>query len=387
VTRIRRAGLAAAIAGAPLALAYRFAIVYRQRAGIPRPRPPQITPAAYGLVHESLTLPVDDVELPAWFIPARGGEPGPGVLLVHGWESSRDRTLPLVRFLHAAGFHCLTFDVRGHGANPPETLPVTAGEFGRDALVAFHALVARPEVTSAAIAGHSLGGIGALLAAAAEPDVAAVVATSAPSDPGRLTRQTFRLAHLPIPDVVAYPLAWFTARVFLRPRGHRIDEVSAASAIRRYRGPVLVAHGSDDAVVPVAHQGRLVRAAERGRADRPAAANVESLVIDGGQHSWLYEFPEYRAAVARFLASALGGPLAPGAAADAARAVEARRLDEEGGPFSAVEDEPGGLRSMSRLVPGRRPGNPALPVDAGADLEPGPPATVPLPGLAELGEA
>ena len=67
---------------------------------------------------------------PAWFIPARGGAPGPGVVLVHGWESARDRTLPMAVFLHAAGFHCLTFDVRGHGANPAEDLPLSAGEFG-----------------------------------------------------------------------------------------------------------------------------------------------------------------------------------------------------------------------------------------------------------------
>ena len=50
-------------------------------------------------------------------------------------------------FLHAAGFHCLTIDVRGHGANPAETLPISAGEFGLDALAAFEALLARPEVT------------------------------------------------------------------------------------------------------------------------------------------------------------------------------------------------------------------------------------------------
>ena len=43
---------------------------------------------------------------------------------------------------------------------------------------------------------------------------------STPADPYRLTRQTFRLAHLPIPDPIAYPLAWLTTRVYLRPRGH-----------------------------------------------------------------------------------------------------------------------------------------------------------------------
>ena len=93
--------------------------------------------------------------LPAWFMPARGGAPGPGVALVHGWESARDRTLPMAQFLTAAGFHCLTVDVRGHGAIPAETLPVSAGEFGADALAAFEALT-RPT------RGHRRGDLGPL---------------------------------------------------------------------------------------------------------------------------------------------------------------------------------------------------------------------------------
>src|SRR6185295_9543628 len=109
----------------------------------------------------------------------------------------------------AAGFHCLAIDVRGHGANAAETLPITAGEFGSDALAAFRALDRRPEVTVGAVMGHS---------------IAAIVATSAPADPWRLTRQTFRLARLPFPGWVAWPLAWLTTRVYLRPRGHRVGE-------------------------------------------------------------------------------------------------------------------------------------------------------------------
>ena len=200
---------------------------------------------------------------PAWFIPARSGEAGPGVVLIHGWESARDRTLPLALFLHAAGFHCLTIDIRGHGADPAEDLPLSAGEFGSDALAAFEALIARPEVTVGAVAGHSMGAIGAILAGAADPRVAAVVATSAPADPYRLTRQTFRLARLPIPDPIAYPLAWLTTRVYLRPRRHVVADISASAAIARYAGPILLVHGADDDVVPVAHLGRLAEAARR----------------------------------------------------------------------------------------------------------------------------
>ena len=342
MTSVRRAGVAAAVAATPVALAWRFALAYRLRAGFPRPRRPQVTPADLGLAYEELEVDAPGATLAAWFMPARGGRPGPGVVVVHGWESGRDRTLPLALVLHAAGFHVLGVDVRGHGANPPETLPVSAGEFGVDAGAAFEALLARPEVTRGGIAGHSLGGIGAILAAAADSRVEALVATAAPADPWRLTRQTFRLAHLPFPDPVAYPLAWLTARVFVRPRGHSVEAISASAAIARYDGPTLLLHGSDDEVVPVGHLERLVRAARRAREDRPDAPPIESVVIEGGQHSWLYEVPEYRRAIAGFLARSLGGPLDHQTAADLAAAVPARRLPDTTDPVAvrAAASEP-----------------------------------------------
>jgi pimeloyl-ACP methyl ester carboxylesterase len=346
----RRAAIATAAAVAPIGLAYRFALAYRVRAGYPRRNPPICTPADLGLRFESMLIESGGVPLPAWFIPARGGARGPGVVLVHGWESARDRTLPMAVFLHAAGFHCLTFDVRGNGTNPAEELPLTAGEFGADTLAAFHALIEQPEVTEGAIAGHSMGGIGAILAAAADPRVAAVVATSSPADPYRLTRLTFRLARLPIPDPLAYPLAWLTTRVYLRPRGHVVTAVSAAAAIASYAGPVLLAHGEEDEVVPMSHLDRLASAARAARADDPAAAPVETLVVDAGQHSWLYEDAGYRRAVAGFLARALGGPFDPQTAADLAAAIPAERIPEGEGRFAAVEQTPGGLRTLAQVA-------------------------------------
>jgi len=344
VPTLRRTGLLAAIAAAPIGLAYRFALLYRTRAGFPIPRPPQLTPTDLGLPFEPVDVHSGDLTLPGWFIPARDGQPGPGVALVHGWESARDRLLPMAVFLHAAGFHCLAIDVRGHGSNDAETLPITAGEFGSDALAAFQALAARPEVTVAALLGHSMGGIGAILAAAEEPRVAAVVATSAPADPWRLTRQTFRLARLPIPGAIAWPLAWLTTRVYLRPRGHRVGRISASEALRTLDRPILLVHGSSDIVVPVSHLHRLAEVARR------AGRHPETLVIDGGQHSWLYEFPEYRRAVAAFLATTLGGPLPAEAAGELAAAADARRLPDSPRPETAVQREPGGFRSIVALV-------------------------------------
>ena len=368
---LRRAGLATAIAAAPLALAYRFALAYRVRAGYPRPHPPLVTPAALGLPYESIDVPTEGAaDLPGWFIPARDGAAGPGVALIHGWESARDRTLPMALFLHAAGFHCLTVDIRGHGSNPPETLPISAGEIGTDALAAWRALDARPEVTIAAISGHSMGAIGAILATAAEPRVAALVATSSPADPWRLTRQTFRLARLPIPDPIAYPLAWLTTRVYLRPRGHRVADISAAEALRTIDRPILLAHGDDDAVVPAAHLGRLARIA------RAAGRDVRSIVIPTGQHSWLYEFAAYRRAVAGFLAEALHGPLAPAEAAERAAAVDARRIPEGETRFGILDEEPGGVRTLARAI-GPRFASAPVPRPLGASDEPGTESIVP----------
>lgn len=345
------------MAAAPLGLAYRFALAYRVRAGYPRQSPPRVTPDEVGLPFELTTVHSEGIDLPAWFIPARGGAPGPGMVLVHGWESARDRTLPMALFLHAAGFHCLTFDVRGHGANPPEDLPVSAGEFGTDTLAAFRTLLARPEVTTGGVSGHSMGGIGAILAAGADSRVGALIASSSPADPHRLTRQTFRLAHLPIPDPIAYPLAWLTTRVYLQPRGHVVGDVSASRAIARYRGPILLAHGADDTVVPPAHMDRLASAARAARAAAAARGAVmgtpgpiETLLVEDGEHSWLYESPEYRRAVARFATEAFGGPLTPQLAGEIAAATLAERIPDTEGRFAATEEIESGARTLAKVV-------------------------------------
>ena len=343
--RARRAGLLAALATLPFAAAYRFALIYRVRAGYPKRFPPAHDPSSLGLAFEALDIPTyDGLRLPAWWIPA-GPDPAPGVVLIHGWESARDRTLPHAQVLHAIGMHALTIDVRGHGANGPEVLPMSVGEYAADTRAAIAALRARPEVTTIGILGHSMGAAGSLVAAASDPDVSAVIALAAPADPSRLTRQTFRLARLPIPSVLAWPLAWLTTRVYLRPRGHTIASVSASHAVRAIRVPVLLVHGTDDGVVPVADLGRL--AAIR-RAARPDAV-TQTLIVDGGRHSWLYEFPEYRAAIARFLTAFLGGPLAPDEAARVAEAVPAERLPDPE-RLVTLDEEPGGFRSLARLV-------------------------------------
>ena len=343
--RVLLAGLAGALAGAPIALAYRFALVYRVRAGYPHRHPPTATPTDVGLAWQAVEVaPADGPRLPGWLIPAGPG-PAPGVVLVHGWESARDRTLPHAQVLHALGYHVLTIDVRGHGANGPEALPLSVGEFAADARAAAAWLRARPEVTRIALLGHSMGAAGALVAAAGDPDVAAVIAVATPADPSRLTRQTFRIANLPIPGLLAWPLAWLTTRVYLRPRGHTVASISATRAVRDIAAPVLLCHGADDSMVPATDIARLAGAR---RAARPQAV-TETHVVPGGHHSWLHEDPAYRAAIGRFLATSLGGPLTPDEAAEVARGIPALRLPGLD-RLTTLDEAPGGVRSVALLV-------------------------------------
>jgi len=370
---LRRAGIVAALTGVPVALAYRFAVVYRTRAGFPRRTPPAVDPGGFGLPFEELVVEASGASLPAWFIPARDGAPGPGILVIHGWESARDRMLPNALVLRAAGFHVLMLDVRGHGANRAESLPISGGEFGVDAAAGIAALRSRPEVTTVGVLGHSMGGVGGILAAADMQPVDALVVVSAPADPVRLTRQTFRLAGIPLPDPIAYPLAWLTAQVYVRPRRHVVRRISSPGAIRRYHGPLLLVHGDEDRVIPLSHHTRLAAEARRGRADLVTPDPIETLIIAGGAHSWLYEHEVYRRRVAGFLSRALGGPLDPEEAAARAAATDAHRLPEAERAFAAVERPNARLRTLAELF-----GAPVHPPDVPATIPVAPSATIPV---------
>jgi uncharacterized protein len=346
------AGTALAVVAAYNA-AHRFALRYRDKAGLPHPSAVETTPGDFELVFESVEIPSGDATLAGWFIPAApataggrrrakapaagtAGMPRPGIVVVHGWESNRGRSLAHARYLHAAGFHCLVIDVRGHGDNPPETLPVSVPEFADDAAAAARWLAARPEVSVVGMLGHSMGGAGVIVAASREPLVGAVVSASAPADLVRMTRRTFELADMHIPEPLAWPLAVITATVLLAPRRHSLAEASAMMAARRYRGPLLLAHGAGDHGVPVEHLELIARAAADAREEHDAP--VETLVLSEFGHRWLFESPDFRRRVAHFFADALGGPVRPDEAAELARACEVERPAQPDHGFGALPD-------------------------------------------------
>ncbi|HEX7492234.1 MAG TPA: alpha/beta fold hydrolase [Candidatus Limnocylindrales bacterium] len=347
---LRLAFIVGAVGG--FAASYRFALKYRERAGLPRRSPVDTTPEAFGLAYEAVSIPAGDHELSGWWVPAGGEvkkprrrkaaaadgdgaataaheppaprmEPRPAIAVVHGWESNKGRTFAHVRYLHAAGFHCLVFDVRGHGDSPEETLPINVPEFAEDTAAAARWLASRPEVSAVGVLGHSMGAAGAIVAASQEPEIGAVVSLSAPADLVRMTRKTFEMAEMRVPAAIATPLAWFTAAVLLIPRRHAVQDASATAAAGRYTGPLLLIHGAQDHGVPVEHLEIIGRAAAANRGeDAPA---VETLVLPDFGHRWLYEAEGCRRRIAVFFAKSLGGPVAPETAGDLAAACVVER--------------------------------------------------------------
>ena len=300
------------------------------------------------------------VDLPAWFIPARDGAPGPGRrprprLGVGARPDAADGRLP----------------ARGRVPLPDLRRPRPRREPARDAAdqrrrvrratrsPPSDALLARPEVTVGAISGHSMGAIGAILAAAADPRVAARrrhlrpgrsvppdapdVPPRPPADP-RPDRLPARLADDPRLPPAARP----SRRRRQRDGGDRPLRGPGAARPRR-RGRRRAGRAtSSGSPRPRARPrgGRPGRGAGRDarRRRRPALLAVRGPGLPAG-----------------------GGPVPRRGARRAARSRtrparsrprrRAERIPDGESPFAAIEETPGGLRTLARVaLPGRDAG-------------------------------
>lgn len=164
-----------------------FLVAYVAADAAVKPDPPKNTPYL-----DQFPFPVEEIAFPArdktplagWFLaaaPPRGEQPTtrpqPTVILMHGYGGTRDVMLPYASFLADAGFHVFFFDARGVGHSTG--VEVTFGESEKlDVLGALDYLKTRPEVDQARIGimGVELGGSVAIMAAAEDKRIAAVIA-------------------------------------------------------------------------------------------------------------------------------------------------------------------------------------------------------------------
>ena len=289
--RLRRVAAVTAVAiliawlGAPIARAYLLV------AG--RPSDPA---APIDLAVESVDFSRGDgVNLNGWLVRSAVGQPA--VVLVHGFKGSREEMLPWARFLHAAGYNVVLFDSRGCGKSGGATVGLGATE-SRDGFAAASLARDRFLTDRVAVLGISLGAGAAILAAADDPGINAVIADSAWTDQDlQLSRLSFvplGPLRLPLPP---YGIAAVDAIV-----GARVEDARPIDAIARISPrPLLLIHSADDdnATTPVDGARRLFA----------AAGEPKELWIaqHGGHVGAINAFPdEYRARVLAFLRGALG---------------------------------------------------------------------------------
>lgn len=190
---------------------------------------------------EQLWLEHDDGRAEAWLLPARGSAPGaprPALVFFHGnGEFIDDWGEALRPFPVELGVSLLLVEYPGYGRS---TGRPTEDRITSVATSAWDRLAARPDVDPERMVamGRSLGG-GPAAALARLRDPAALVLLSTFTD---------------VADV-AVPRFWVPA--FLVRDRFRVLE-----AVRGFRGPVLVMHGRNDAVIPVTHGHALAGAGD-----------------------------------------------------------------------------------------------------------------------------
>jgi uncharacterized protein len=221
---------------------------------------------------------------------ARGAEPKPTVLLLHGCPGL-EKNLDLAVRLRDRGWNALLFHYRGcwgsAGRYDLRTVP-------RDVTAAVGYLAGCPRVDPGRIAavGHSMGGWAAIVTASTEPRLRAVAVYGAAARLGaglRLSRDRVEAEFTRFLAVTPEEFA-----VQLAAAGERMDALAAVTEIRPR--PLLVVHGTRDRWVPVEHARAL--AARAG----PWCRYVE---VDGADHAFSWHRAELADLIADWLSEGL----------------------------------------------------------------------------------
>jgi fermentation-respiration switch protein FrsA (DUF1100 family) len=181
------------------------------------------------------------------------------IILASGYGDTQDQMIPIAEFLHNAGFNTLTYNMRARTPSGGEF--VTLGQLEQQDLISVvNAAAKRSDVDPGRIGvlGISMGASAAVLAAARDQQIRAVVDDCGFSDaPGVITSSFEHFIHLP-PMPFAPVTIWIaSARAGIDVNGIRPMDVIGRISPR----PILIIHGLADKVIPVDHSKRNFAAA------------------------------------------------------------------------------------------------------------------------------
>ncbi len=268
------------VAGATL-LTFVGPLVGEAVATLPPPFP-KTTPtplSEYNLRYEEVAFSAaDGLTLQGWFVPAEQAD-APAIVYAPATSHDQRSGLSLLPVFHEAGYHVLLFSYRGHAHSEGRIGQFTYGDAESsdvDAAVKF--LHEAKGVSRIAVIGHSVGAVSAILSAARNPLVGAVVAV-APFNCVNEVWQTNRPSVVP-----AFIMNW-TMWVVEKTRGFDRDEICPLEVVEQIAPrPLLVIHGTEDQRITEEQVRRLFAAAEQPKSlwlvEGATHSGIRSPVLD-----------------------------------------------------------------------------------------------------------
>jgi len=258
-----------------------------------RKKPHRNTPQSFGISFDEVRFATGEHKsLYGWWVPAdQSGAPAPTLVLVHGWGRNVERCLPYIQHLHQSGYHLLAFDSRNHGSSDRDSFSSML-KFARDiqAAIDFLAEHKKKNTGPVGVIGLSIGGAAALYAAAHDERIECVATVGAFAHPGDIMRASWNGRRLPS------IFATVVLRYVEYKIGAKLETIAPVNNIRDISAPVFLIHGENDAVVPVAHGERLLRA---GNSDGAAL-----WIVPDKRHSDCHLHPEFWSRLNAFLEKA-----------------------------------------------------------------------------------
>ena len=250
------------------------------------------TPFEVGVPAENVSFTASDGALLAgWWLERPGSQSV--VICCHGHRGSKADMLGIGPGLWRAGHNVLLIDFRGNGDSGDGRQSLAHYEQADLAAAVNWALRSCPGARIAVMA-FSMGAAAAILTAANDPRIEALVLDSPFATMSGVIAANYRRYRLP--GGLLLPVADLVNRVFYGYAFGQVRPVDAMSSLSPR--PVLLLHGTKDRLIPYEHAHQLVAAAGPGE--------VELVTFEGADHcgGYFIDRPGYIARVDRFLEAA-----------------------------------------------------------------------------------
>ena len=237
------------------------------------------------------------------------GAARPAVVICHGFKGFKDWGFfpRIAERLAVAGFTAVSFNFSGSGVGedgetfdePERFARMTYSNALRDLAIVLDALDrghlgARPPAFG--LLGHSMGGAIAVLRAAADATVRALVTWGGVARFGSLWSpdaipEWRRSGRTPVVNQRTGQVLWLATDILDDLDAHGVTTLDVLRAAAAVRAPWLIAHGSDDESVPVTAAHDLRGAARPGTAELLAIPGTGHTF--GVRHPWAGSTPAY----------------------------------------------------------------------------------------------